>query len=157
MRWLASSFERCDVACSEHERQLVRESFLFSYRDDTIFFFLGFVDHPRPAKRICAADPRNRRFRSTSHLPLRVQRDPDAKMSEGGQQRRTAQQTESGSLGDKQGSVEGGLRSHPAASHGIPVAPARWAAPDIASRVREATRVGVWCFLPCWHIEGGPE
>src|SRR2546422_3229856 len=41
----ASSLERCDVACSEHERQLVRESFLFSYRDDTIFFFLGFVDH----------------------------------------------------------------------------------------------------------------
>src|SRR5438093_9460695 len=41
----ASSLERCDVACSEHERQLVRESFLFSYCDDTIFFFLGFVDH----------------------------------------------------------------------------------------------------------------
>ena len=45
MRGLARSLERRYVACGEGERQFVRESLLFSYRDDTIFFFLGFVDH----------------------------------------------------------------------------------------------------------------
>ena len=38
--------QRCHLPCTEDERQLVREPFLLSYRNDTfLVFFLGFVDN----------------------------------------------------------------------------------------------------------------